>query len=104
MVYRSGRRDCLLSEAACESWMCAELPGLKPGSSAEPKFGLSCLWVLLDLTAEAAEMLHGTGQHRAGKWGFLSKILGGWSTWVWVFQLLVLTGPLLQIQIYLPRH
>lgn len=50
-----------------------------------PKFRLSCLWVLLDLMAEAAEMLHGTGKHRAGKWGFLGKILGGLSTWFWGF-------------------
>lgn len=62
MVYHSGRRDWRLSEAVCESWVCAEVPGLRPGSSVDPKFRLPYLWVLLDLMAEAAEMLRDRGQ------------------------------------------
>lgn len=52
----------------------------------DPKFRLSCSWVLLDLMAEAAEMLHGTGQrNQAGKGESLCKILGGLNTCFWFF-------------------
>lgn len=84
--------------------MCAEVPGLKPGSSLGPQFRLPCSWVLLGLMVEAAEMLHGRGErNQAGKCvggGVSVKDFRRLEHLFWGFSLLVLTGPLVQSQTY----